>query len=132
MVHRNADGIFFIVHKDFLRYTGAFFSKHNIGILRIRNICICLMCLCRGHKHIAGSLWILFEKILVTVIDCDVQFIPVIHSRSFQHFIADLKPQRLDQMKSGAGRTAGTANVSGVGRYLRLKKYNIYHTFPLF
>jgi hypothetical protein len=63
-------------------------------------------------------------------VDPDIDQPPIIQACPFDSFIGNIKPQGLDQVQYAAGGGAGSGDIAGVHRDLRLYHYDVQHRDP--
>ena len=71
------------------------------------------------------------EIIVQTVVNTDVNQIPVIQAAAAYHFVRNIKTKRADQMQTGTGCSARSGYSAGIMRDLRFDKNNINQTAML-
>lgn len=67
------------------------------------------------------------EHFLQTVIDGEVNHVPIIQAGAFHGAVADIEAQGFYEMQAAAGGGAGAGDVAGIHGDLRLHKHDIEH-----
>lgn len=120
--HGNPDTGIRVFEQELFRKAGGFLSKNQIGAVRIGNIGMSVAGF--GGKIEEGPR-IFCEKVGQTVIEGDVQQMPVIQSRPFQLPVVNGETHGAHQMKPCTGGGTGPGDIAGVLGDFRLYKNDI-------